>query len=237
MVKCDNCGEKLSIEIIKCPKCNAVNDVALLHFKRLAVYDSKFKETIAEVEKHTKEYRKFIWIAMLAAFFAFPVFASLLYMISGSQRARDMSKDLFKKNPDEYYEQVEQCIENGDFSKAAIIIDRAGMVNKADEKLKADYRLISNYEAAKNCIYRMKTANASYYVSDFVDYRNGLTKAIVDANGNDNGKQLSIDFMRQTEELLQWELGFTNEECKDFWFAEDKELKDIIEKKCGGDTE
>lgn len=237
MVKCDNCGERLSIEIIKCTNCNAVNNIAVLHYKRLAVYDKKFEQTIAEVEKHTKEYKRFLLVAMLAAFLTFPVVAAFLYAIASEQIARDMSKGLFDKNPNTYYETVEKYIEDGDYNKANIIINKTYMINSSDDNRKHKYKVINEFEFIKNDIYNMQSDATKRAISSFVNNRNDLANAIVSANESGNSKQVSIDLMQQTDNLLMWRLGFDEQEREDFWFAEDDVLADISEKKFGGDAE
>ena len=46
MIKCDNCGEKITLETIKCPNCNSVNQIAEEHYRRLAVYNKKLNRDI-----------------------------------------------------------------------------------------------------------------------------------------------------------------------------------------------
>ena len=38
MIKCDNCGEKITLETIKCPNCNSVNQIAEEHLIKGKLY-------------------------------------------------------------------------------------------------------------------------------------------------------------------------------------------------------
>lgn len=98
MIKCDNCGTRISLETLRCPTCNQVNLVAKEHFEELAIYNDKYKKALSSLHRYTAEYRGYITRILLCGLLVFLTFFAFLF----SKSPDDMIEDLFVPANEKY---------------------------------------------------------------------------------------------------------------------------------------
>lgn len=98
MIKCDQCGNKISLEELRCPNCNQLNRIAEEHYHELAAYDIKYKNALKSVYRQTAEYRGYIWRILITGILIFICFFAFAF----SKSADDMMEDLFHPKNDAY---------------------------------------------------------------------------------------------------------------------------------------
>lgn len=91
MVKCDNCGKKISLETLRCPDCNTINAIAEEHFRELANYDRTYEKALHSVYRHTAEYRSYMMKFALIGLLLIVTFMSICF----AKSPRDVLYDVF----------------------------------------------------------------------------------------------------------------------------------------------
>lgn len=235
MIKCDNCGEKISLETIKCPKCNAINEIAVEHMTRLEKYDKKYTIALENAFKHTKEHKIYMTCLAVCMFLAIGVILSWFWSFIAAQEARDYTQNRFSRHQEEYYEAFDKYINEGDYDNAIIIDSKTHMYEKADENHKPMAMILYDYSRIVNCLNMSAAIKEDSYVrNDFVTYRERFIDNIVLQSENEKNRKIVIDLMKQIDNMLKWMYGFSDEDCSKFWRCDNTDLKVFLNDKFGG---
>ena len=239
MIKCDNCGEKITLETIKCPNCNSVNQIAEEHYRRLAVYNKKLNRDINKLTIHTKEYNKFIIKLAICAFLVFPMLFSMGFAHASEQIARDFTQKRFRKNPSKYYAILDEYIEDVKYQKACAIAQKTNMYNDGEVKYQSQAKLLVRFSSMKAKLLCMEKNSPAYStcVKDFIESRNRFVTAVQTYGTDDEFKESVLEMLNETDNLLMWKLGFSSEDCSEFWKQDEEQIYSYMNNKLGGITE
>lgn len=248
MIKCDNCGAKISLETLRCPECKAINQIAKEHYEELAAYDNKYKRALAGVRTQAREYRGFNWRLVALGFLVLTTAFVIVFMHSPV----DVYTDLFvmnTKTEQQIKEQMMDYVRDCEFEKQ----HRLGWayrsylpyndsydtlyfsVDHFDNFVRISSRMPSLVNEGDDSAYRTKYEAECKMAATEAEAFKTIYNQMKDKDLSEFQEQGIHDMLQRLNVMLKYYWKLSDEEISEFWKADVPTKRYMLLQKADGE--
>lgn len=169
-MKCENCGNDISINDKYCPHCGTLNDIAAKHVDDMNRYEQRFSDTEKDVVHKTNWFIRYITpiIVLFTSGVIFLVVISMAGAMYGYDLADNANEKYNKKNETLIDTQLRAMMDEGRYSEAymAYSIAERRPIGEKSYSWSGYYTCLERYERARGYILSYYTNTESYVSSE-----------------------------------------------------------------------